>query len=443
MRSAARVRLIRNLNAAAAPACTGLICYLPSLETVDLRLIAPLATNDLGGLLEALAWCTRLRALGLNMRDIDSDGADDDLYLPFPAPALAHLSSLTWLALQFDEQDPYALADLVGALVSLTGLAELRVGFPKPAVVPAVLGQLTGLRVLELYDICPCALEAGCFDLPDLEGLVFVECTFQDAEVLLGVSALQHLAHIEILCCDALYGVDAQLAQLPGLQRLVLSRESQFQDLTSFSSPPAPLRLPADMGSLSSTLLHLDVSGLRLAHFPPVLTQLVALEHLNATGNKFAELPACVTALSKLTELVLGRLISSRDPLQLQVKRPLGVCALGDLSSFPALRKLTMTFCEAMLCASILGAAGHGRLASLCFCIAHPAPECAPAVLQLSRELWRLGRGSVVKAVSERRYVGNRHFDVILDARHDAQGRAPFQRFKADLEACRQEACGL
>ena len=67
----------------------------------------------------------------------------------------------------------------------------------------------------------------------------------------------------------------------------------------------------------------------------------------------------------------------------------------------------------------------------------HPAPECAPAVLQLSQELWRLGRGSVLKA--ECIEVMGR----LPSALQDAHGRAPCQKFMADLEACRLEACGL
>ena len=145
-RSAAGVKLVCNQYAAAAPACTSLICCLPSLETVPLRVTAPLAINDLGGLLEALAWCPRLRALSLYMRKPESHWPNEHLHAPFPAPALAHLSSLTSLALQFDELDPYTLADVVGALVSIRGLAELRVGFPKPAaaVMPAALGSSRG-----------------------------------------------------------------------------------------------------------------------------------------------------------------------------------------------------------------------------------------------------------------------------------------------------------
>ena len=223
------------------------------------------------------------------------------------------------------------------------------------------------------------------------------------------------------------------MVHLPGLQRLVFSQEMEV-DLP----PPGPLRLPADMGSLSSTLLHLDISGHMGTSFPLSLTQLVALEHLIAKENGFAELPAGVTALSRLTELMLGRVfVYDEDPLQLHVKRTLDARALGDMSRFPELRKLTFDSCEVMLCRSVLGAARHASLTSLCFCNAHPAPECAPAVLQLSQELWRLRRGSMLRAVCEE-LLG-----FLYGALRDAQGCAPCQMFMAELEAYRLEACGL
>ena len=119
-----------------------------------------------------------------------------------------------------------------------------------------------------------------------------------------------------------------------------------------------------------------------------------------------------------LTELGLGRAYDD-VPLQLRGKRPLDVRAMGDLSRFPGLCKLTFCFCEVVLCCSVLGAAQHASLTGLCFDCAHPAPECAPAVLQLSRELWRLGRGSVLRA--ECIEVMGR----LPGAPQDAQGHAP------------------
>ena len=145
------------------------------------------------------------------------------------------------------------------------------------------------------------------------------------------------------------------------------------------------------MGSLSMTLRHLDINGHMGTRFPLAVTQLVGLEHLNAKECEFAKLPAGITALSRLTELQLGG-NSGYDDL-------LDVRALGDLSRFPGLRNLTFNSCEVRLSRSVVGAARHASLASLCFYEAHPTPNCAPAVLRLGQELWRLGQGSVRKCV--------------------------------------------
>ena len=103
-RSAAGVRLICNQTKAAAATCTSLVYCLPALEDVELKLCAPLYQEDLGCLLEALAWSPRLRTLDLSMRGVVA--GYKHLHWPFPAPALANLSSLTSLALTF-HRDPY------------------------------------------------------------------------------------------------------------------------------------------------------------------------------------------------------------------------------------------------------------------------------------------------------------------------------------------------
>ena len=216
-----------------------------------------------------------------------------------------------------------------------------------------------------------------------------------------------------------------ELAQLPGLQRLVLSLLGEPCDEPDLG----PVRLPADMGPLSSTLQHLEMqmNGHMGTLFPSSLTQLVALEHLNILQNDFAKLPAGITALSRLTELMLGRLHEMRT---------LDVRALGDLSRFPALCKLTFDTCQVKLCRSLLGAARHASLTSLNFYNAKPA-RAAPraAVLQLSQELWRQGRGSVLTCV-----CGSPEH---RDERQAAQYRRACQRFMEELEACRLGLCGL
>ena len=539
-RSAAGLRLIRNQRLAAASACTSLVACLPGLEHVELKIGGPEVRGDLGCLLQALAWCPRLRSLSLTMHNGDTteevaipslimrndDTTEEvDMLSPFPAPALARLSSLTSLLLHLDRQcffPHYTLADVVGALVPLTGLAELYIGCPQYASLPAALGQLQGLRVLEFYDIRLCGLEAGCLDLPNLQGLAFLKCEFRVEEALPGLSALQHLTRMETSKGQGPLVFDPQFVQLPRLRRLVMSRDLPFDKRYS----TGPLRLPGDMGLLSSTLLHLDISGNKLTPFPLAVTQLVALEHLNATendftevpagithatmlpgvtalqsltriefwscegqvslaqfdrlsllqhvvfetgnfgmdppwllnlpadigslsstllrlsltglklaqfplaltqlvaleclqarGNGFADVPAGITALSRLTELALGHLAHPNHPLH-----PLDVVAMGDLSGFPTLRTLNFACCKVRLCMTLQsGAVRHASLASIVFELAHPTPECALMVLQLSREL--KGNSMLVLAVGDESYSG-------------WVGLEPFFIFKAAMEFC-------
>ena len=335
----------------------------------------------------------------------------------------------------------YTLADVVGALVPLAGLAELSINSRRPAeegrpdAVPAALGQLKGLRSLQLFNMRPCILEAGCLDLPVLESLEFTRCDFEGADVLLGVAALRCLTSIAFLAVQGLHCFHPELVQLPRLARLVLSQDIPLDvpDHGVYDGAPAGLfRLPADMGLLSLSLVDLEVSGLRLTHFPDALTQLVALERLVANKNEFAKLPASVTALSRLTELALGRLVTGSGILRPHKIYPLDVRALGDLSAFPALRTLSFAFCEVALCVSLPGGAvQHPSLESICFCLAHPAPDCVPMVLQLSQELRRLRGGSVVKV------AGNvEDLDLFAALMRCAQALLPFQIFKAALAGC-------
>ena len=442
-RNAAGVRRIHCHAEFRASGCVSLVSCLPGLEDVRLCLAGRTA-DDLGSLLEALAGCPRLKALDLSMECYDhssmdsfdtlsevyseTGGEDEDLDPPFPDAAaflasLAKLSSLTKLALAMDNAEPYTLTDVVTALVSLTCLAELCIDIPHPpADVPAALGQLKGLRSLEMRGLGPCVLEVGCLELPNLRSLHFYECGFEGAEVLPGATALQCLAHFEFTGSRGPRFFDPGLVRLP-LQRIVMTHRHECGE--HLRDPPRLLRLPADMGVLRSSLLHLNISGLRLPRFPPAVTQLAALECLDVSWNLFAKLPAGITALSRLTELRLGRVMCSLDPLQLEETRPLDVRALGDLSGFPALRELTLDFCEAKLCPSLLGAVRHTSLASLCFRSAHPAPECLLVVLQLSQELRHLGRGGVVRV---KNIAGT-------PALQFAQGWAPCMKFVAALEA--------
>ena len=413
-----------------------LVSYLPALQDLRLPLNAPLIKDEPGCLLEALALCPRLRALELYTWDEyttdPANLADEDLFWPFPdATAFAKLHSLTKLTLGFDKGDRFSLADMVSVLVPLTGLAELSVWWPD--VVPATLAQLQGLRSLTLETFFrPLVFEAGCLNLPNLLSLRIDRwCSVEGALMLPCVTGLQRLTCIEFSNGLHMPHVDPQLVQLPQLQGLVYSDMSPCRALYEGASPGL-FSLPADMGALRGSLLRLQISFLGLPRFPLALTQLVALESLDATDNHFAKLPRGITALSRLTELRLGRFRGHSNPLQL----PLDVRALGDLSGFPALRKLTLKDCQAMLCPSLMSAVWHASLAKLCFYTATPGLECAPVVLRLSRELRRLGRGSVIRCVCEK------HFDLPWAVRAGIpwavqvdQWHAACLKFEADMNA--------
>ena len=397
-RNAAGVKRVLSRTITDATTNVSLVSCLPALETVFLYLPPPLAPDDLRCLLEALAWCPHLSDLELRTLG-GEDGCNVD-QAGWPAPdmsAIAKLRSLAKLALAFNYADPFTLAHKVDGLVSLTGLRELACCWLRSPAVPAALGQLKGLRSLQLMGLGrSCVLEAGCFDLPKLLCLELVCCKLERANVLPGVTALRSLTRLEIFHGRGPRFFDHQLVQLPRLERMVLETSEPVQG----GACPWLSRLPADMGTLSSTLLHLSFSGHGLTEFPLALTQLVALQHLDASRNEFAMVPAGITALSSLTELVLG--LSARgEPRRLNRTRHLDARAvdaraLGDLSSFPSLCRLRFESCEVVLCESMLRAVRCASLVSIAFHNSHPAPGCAQMVLQLHQALKRVGRGSVL-----------------------------------------------
>ena len=197
--------------------------------------LVPLIRGDLACLLEALARCPRLRALSLYTSYCRRrEGGDQGLHWPFPdASAFAKLSGLTKLLIGFGTNETYTLAEVVQALVPLTGLAELTLGIPHPAVEPAALGQLKTLRSLKCTGLQRCVLEAGSLNLPNLQSL-FDRCEFEDAEVLPGVDALQRLTRIQFKSGRGPRYFDPQLAQLPRLQHVEISKEEPGSSVTTW-----------------------------------------------------------------------------------------------------------------------------------------------------------------------------------------------------------------
>ena len=309
----------------------------------------------------------------------------------------------------------------MGSLVPLTGLAELTLSLYQTAVVPAALGQLKGLRLLKVCGCDPCALEAGCFNLPGLQRLDLEGCMIGHAAGLPSFSTLQSLTRIRFSGGQGA-PLFAQLVQLPKLLQMDFAVTWNLSDRLEAS------RLPTDMGALSLALQVLTIRGNNLTQFPLALAQLRALVCLDASENCFAGLPAGITALSRLTELRLGRPMPD-DRVQLRGTCPLDVRALGDLSAFPALCKLSFAYCEVVLCASLLGAVRHASLASLSFWYAHPAPLCRGVVLQLGQGLRRENQGSVLTVQNSYNREGR-------FSERSPHGRAPTHNFVAALEAC-------
>ena len=98
--------------------------------------------------LEALACRPRLGSMTLSIDHKEGSDWWDPGWMQHSLAALAQLHSLTDLSLGLVDLDFYPLADVVHALVPLTGLTNLYIQFSQPVVVPAALGQLKALEYL-------------------------------------------------------------------------------------------------------------------------------------------------------------------------------------------------------------------------------------------------------------------------------------------------------
>ena len=112
--------------------------------------------------------------------------------------AFAQLSSLTRLALSLRGVASLPLDYVVDAIKPLTGLRELHVTIPS-GVVPSDLMYLEDLRTLKFSGLKPCVLGAGCFKLPKLRSLAFLDCEFGDAQMPPDSICLQSLSCVRDL----------------------------------------------------------------------------------------------------------------------------------------------------------------------------------------------------------------------------------------------------
>ena len=395
--------------------------------------------EDLASLLNALASGPRLEALKVSFSGEGSRTPSDECRGLLPA--FAKLVGLVKLELLlFSASPPEVLGDVVGALAPLSGLTDLSLHvWCYDPVVPASLAALKQLRKLDVSTFLGLVLEPGCLDLLVLESLAFFDCTFADSPVQLpGLGDLSSLTSLAIEYCGLLSLANCGLERLPSLQHL------NCNDLNGTLGRASTGRVwPADMGTLKSMLLSLDIGGMALACFPFFFTQLTALHCLKASWNDIPVVPAGVTALRGLGMLELGRkrrrdLSGGVPPVNLEC---LDASALGDLSSFAHLRMLSFECCEVKLSCAFSDAAGHGALVKLVFNEACPAPECMVAMLQYRQELQRRGRGGVLHFEREPDYDEweiDRAYRLRLQSESDRtwQALTPAQKFRAALDAC-------
>ena len=425
-----------------------LLSLLPGLEAASVTVAAEAIdqgdfgydqsyeTISLGILVDALAQCQRLQALTLRY-------TANGMGIVPSAPVASLVSAFSKLSPSLVKLDvsvcefqlpPSIGPGMLGNVAPLTGLTDLRLHVLYEATNEAPhetsfltqsLSAFKRLHRLELSELRGLRLDAGCLELPDLASLTFDQCCFADSPAQLpGLGVLSCLTSLAFLSCDGLRSLSVcGLEQLPSLQKLVCAG-GEWDRRTSFGRVWS--NLPADMGSLSPTLLSLDVSIVDLAAFPLAVTQLTALQCLQAHRNSFSVVPAGITALGRLETLELGR---RGDPGHTATRRmpvkKIDASALGDLSSFPLLSTLGVARCEVKLSSAFGGAAGHGRLANLVFRNAYPAPECVVTVLQYRQELQRQGRGGVLQLK-----------ECLIPARLTRQDITPCRKFRLALEAC-------
>jgi leucine-rich repeat protein SHOC2 len=176
----------------------------------------------------------------------------------------------TWLAMCPELQERWSEdeqpEDWVGVTMENGRVMQLELqAFGLSGAVPAEIGQLTSLRLLNLRGNQLTSLPAEIGQLTFL-----TELNLND---------------------NQLTSLPAEIGQLTSLEKLDLA----FNQLTS---------VPAEIWQLTS-LTHLNLSGNQLTSLPAEIGQLRSLEWLNLRGNQLTSLPAEIGQLTSLTELYL------------------------------------------------------------------------------------------------------------------------------------------
>jgi leucine-rich repeat protein SHOC2 len=187
--------------------------------------------------------------------------------------------------------------------------------------VPAEIGRLSALRVLDLENNQLTSLPAEIGQLTSLEGLDLHSNQLTSVPAEIGqLASLRQLS----LGGNQLTSLPAEIGQLASLRQLSLVGNQ----LT---------RVPAEIGQLTS-LEELFVFENRLTSLPAEIGQLTSLRDLNLDDNQLTSLPAEIGQLTSLDELFLGGNQLTRVPAEIGQLTELEVLILNgnQLTRVPA-----------------------------------------------------------------------------------------------------------
>ena len=187
--------------------------------------------------------------------------------------------------------------------------------------VPAEIGRLSALRMLDLIDNQLTSMPAEIGELTSLERLYLRgnQLTSLPTEIW-QLTSLQVLG----LSDNQLTSLPAEIGQLTSLEMLLI----RGNQLTT---------VPAEIGQLTS-LDRLYISGNQLTSLPAEIGQLTALTELDLSNNQLTSVPAVIWQLTSLEMLFLGRNQLTSVPAEIGRLSALEKLWLHDnkLTSLPA-----------------------------------------------------------------------------------------------------------
>ena len=183
--------------------------------------------------------------------------------------------------------DGSAILELPSSIGRLNGLVSLNLSNCKNlASLPQSICELTSLRIL---DLC------GCSELKELpDDLGSLQCLVELKAESSGIQEVPHsinlLTNLRVLSLAGCKGEKSKKRKL---------------DLSFFSPPTIPLRLPSVSGLKSLTELYLSDCNLLEGVIPSDLTSLSSLVVLDLSRNSFITIPTSLGGLSQLIRLIL------------------------------------------------------------------------------------------------------------------------------------------